>query len=374
MVGMNGFTGTAMKERAKLLFAACQSTLVVSGLSTRILLGIALIPIWGPAFGESLRIAGSACTSPPRLNCPRGDCARELLAEPGEAAEPASGRRFYLDFPCDLKPGEKVNFILNMHGATSNGAWMRHYFPAVDYKEKHRLVIATPTSATATRIWNSEADDATLQRIVDLVFEKFGKANIRSFWLVGHSQGGITQNRLICTPFFSNKVDGWLSLSGGRIGRVELVPDFFGASQPGVANAPPGARGGNRGASPGVASIMPCDFSFIFTTGEKEITELPETSPWAEKYACRTRVRKADIVDRRAGQVTAGNQPQRASMGGFARPGKAQVFVYPKCGGGRLVADVVRMDKGHSEGLEPKVTEALIRMMLAAPRGKANAR
>jgi hypothetical protein len=344
------------------------------GWSTRILMGMALVPTCGLAFGESLRIAGSACTSPPRLNCPQGDCARELLAEPGEAIEPVSGRRFYLDFPCDLKPGEKVNFILNMHGATSNGAWMRHYFPAVDYKEKYRLVIATPTSATATRIWNGETDDATLQRIVDLVFEKFGKANIRTFWLAGHSQGGITQNRLVCTPYFSNKVDGWLSLSGGRIGRVELVPDFFGAPTAGGAAGPPGARGGNRAASPGVAPLPPCDFSFIFATGEREITELPGNSPWAEKYACRARLRKADVVDKKPGLVTAGSQPQRASMGGFALPGRAQVFVYPKCSGDRLVADVLRVDKGHSEGLEPKVTEALIRMMLSAPRGRANAR
>jgi hypothetical protein len=344
------------------------------GSYTRTIICIGLVQVCGLAFGEPLRIAGSTCTSPPRLNCPQGDCTRELLAEPGEATEPVSGRKFYLDFPCNLKPGEKVNFILSMHGAGSTGAWMRHYFPAVDYKEKYRLVIAAPTSAAPTRIWNSETDDATLQRIVDLVFEKFGKKNIRTFWLAGHSQGGITQNRLVCTPFFSNKVDGWLSLSGGRIGRAELVPDFFGAPQQGVAAGPPGARGGNRGASSTVAAVPSCDFSFIFAIGEKEITALPDTSPWAEKYACSARVRKADIVDRQPGYVTAGNQPQRDSMGRFARSGEAEVFVYPKCTGGRLVADVLRLDKGHSEGLEPKVTESLIRMMLSAPRGKANAR
>jgi len=35
-----------------------------------------------------------------------------------------------------------------------------------------------------------------------------------------------------------------------------------------------------------------------------------------------------------------------------------------------LVADVVRLDKGHTEGLEPKVTEELIKMIVAAPGGK----
>jgi hypothetical protein len=34
---------------------------------------------------------------------------------------------------------------------------------------------------------------------------------------------------------------------------------------------------------------------------------------------------------------------------------------------------VVRKDKGHTEGLEPKVTEALIQMMVKAPGGKARA-
>jgi hypothetical protein len=328
----------------------------------------------GHAFGQSLRIAGSACTAPPRLDCPQGDCAKDLLAEPGEAVEPQSGRRFYLDFPCDLKSGEKVNFILSIHGATSNGAWMRHYFPAVDYKEKYRLVVATPTSATANRIWNGDTDDVTLQRIVDLVFEKFGRANIKTFWLAGHSQGGMTANRLVCTAFFRDKVDGWLSLSGGRLGKVDLAPDFFGPAPPGVATWPPVVPGGDPGAEPGAASTPSCDFSYLFATGDKEMTGLPETSPWAQKYACGARVRKTDVVDSQPGKITAGDQPQRASQGRFARPGTAEVSVYPNCRDGRLVADILRVDKGHSEGLEPKVTEALIQMMLSAPGGKAQAR
>jgi hypothetical protein len=328
----------------------------------------------GYACAEPLRIAGSVCTAPPRLNCPDGACAKELTAEHGEAVEPQSGRHFYLDFPCDLKPGEKVSFILAIHGATSNGAWMRHYFPAVDYKEKYRLVIATPTSATANHIWNGETDDAALQNIVNLVFDKFGKANIQRFWLAGHSQGGMTANRLVCTDFFRNKVDGWLSLSGGRIGKVEVAPDFFGPRPPGVTTAwPPTVPGGDPGAKPGAASTPNCDFSYIFATGENEMTGLPDSSPWAQKYACAARVRKADIVDTRPGYVTVGNQPQRASQGRLARPGTAEVYVYPNCQGARLVADVLRRDKGHSEGLEPKVTEALLQMMQAAPGGKAQA-
>jgi hypothetical protein len=37
-----------------------------------------------------------------------------------------------------------------------------------------------------------------------------------------------------------------------------------------------------------------------------------------------------------------------------------------------VIADVVRLDKGHTEGLEPKVTEELIRLMVSAGGGKAH--
>jgi hypothetical protein len=114
-----------------------------------------------------------------------------------------------------------------------------------------------------------------------------------------------------------------------------------------------------------------CDISYIFTSGDKEIVALPETSPIAEKYQCKARVRRDDIVDEKKGYVT-GQAPGRgASWGREARPGTAQVYDYPKCKGGRVIADVLRTDKGHTEGLEPKVTEALLKMMVSAPGGKA---
>jgi hypothetical protein len=46
------------------------------------------------------------------------------------------------------------------------------------------------------------------------------------------------------------------------------------------------------------------------------------------------------------------------------------VFVYSACDDGRVVADVVRIDKGHTEGLEPAVTEALVSLMVSASGGK----
>jgi hypothetical protein len=46
------------------------------------------------------------------------------------------------------------------------------------------------------------------------------------------------------------------------------------------------------------------------------------------------------------------------------------VFNYRGCRDGRVVADVVRLDKGHTEGLEPKVTEEIVKLMVSAKGGK----
>jgi hypothetical protein len=61
----------------------------------------------------------------------------------------------------------------------------------MDYAERYRLVIATTNSPT--KVW-STADDEYLQNIVNFVVDQIGKENIRAFWLVGHSQGGMTSN------------------------------------------------------------------------------------------------------------------------------------------------------------------------------------
>src|ERR1700753_4263751 len=144
------------------------------------------------------------------------------------ALDEKTGRKFYLDDPDDLKPGEKVTFILNLHGGGSVGAWQKAYFLAVDFKDKYRLVVATPSAATKepARMWVGEADDEHLHNIVSQVVAKYGKENIERFLLVGHSQGGMTSRRLLGTDkFFQDRVDGWLSLSGGRIGVAERAKD-----------------------------------------------------------------------------------------------------------------------------------------------------
>jgi hypothetical protein len=283
------------------------------------------------------------------------------------ALDEATGRKFYLDDPDDLKPGEKVNFVLSLHGGGSVGAWQRAYFPAIDFKEKYRLVIATPSAATKepARRWVGEADDAHLHNIVDMIFKKYGKENIARFWLAGHSQGGMTSRRLLGSDtFFQDRVDGFLSLSGGRIGAAERAPGFTVPLPPGVMRTMP--------AFPQPPDVT-CDISHIFTTGEHEIASLPDTSPLAAKYGAEKRERKSDIVDTVAGKIhdTTREGYSTKGWGLKPRPGTAQVFVYPNAKGGRVIADVVRIDKGHTEGLEPNVTEELIKLIVSAPGGKA---
>jgi hypothetical protein len=75
------------------------------------------------------------------------------------AIDEKTGRKFYLDDPDDLGSTEKVIFLLSLHGGGSVGAWQRAYFPAYRYKEKYRLVIATPSAASKVpvRRWVSDA-------------------------------------------------------------------------------------------------------------------------------------------------------------------------------------------------------------------------
>jgi len=363
------------------------------------------------------QVAGVTCTSPPPLHCPEANCPRELIANPGNAVLPKSNRAFFLDYPCDLKPGEVVTFVLNLHGGGSIGNWQRHYFPIMDLKDKYRLVVATPSAVKS--LWSPEDDDAHLRNIVNFVFDRFGTKNIKAFWLAGHSDGGLTANRLLRTEFYRNKLTGVVSLSGGRLGSprayaprdarsLYLLPSTQGstlgpaaagagrATEPGVglSDAPrdarslyllpstqgstlaPAAAGAGRATEPGVglsdASNLPdYNFSHIYSSGEYELTAagLPDHSLWAQRLGCKAQTRRPDIVDTKAGYVwdaRLGTAKRSRMQGLKPRPGSARVFVYPECSDRHVVADVIRLDKGHTEGLEPNVTEEIVKLMLAA--------
>jgi pimeloyl-ACP methyl ester carboxylesterase len=286
-----------------------------------------------------------------------------------------TGRKCYLDQPGDLAAGEELTLLLSLHGGGSVGAWQREYFPAYEHVDRYRLVIATPSAATRepTRHWAPEADDEYLIDLVETMLARFGPASIRSFWLVGHSQGGMTSNRLLSTPYFADRVDGWLSLSGGRLGPAQRTDNF----------GPPRSQEDRAAMETFLARRrmfepppMPkADFSFIYATGEHEIASLPDTSPWAERYGAGPKVRLPDVVDTEPGKIhdNRWDHNPTLSWGRKPAPGTAQIHIYPEARQGRLIADVVRLDKGHTEGLEPHITEALIEMMVSAPGGKVRA-
>jgi hypothetical protein len=247
----------------------------------------------------------------------------------------------------------------------------------MDYKDQYRLVIATPNSPT--QVW-SEADDEYLHNIVDSVVAQIGKGNVKAFWLAGHSQGGMTSNRLVRTDYFKDKVDGWLSLSGGRLGNNPGRGNFSGMAGPGSAAGRGTTPGAGRAGGPGLApptGLPANEFSFIYETGQREMDEkgLPETSLWATQLGCGPRGAPTPIVDTKAGYVydASRQNPPVPAWGLLPGPGTARMFVYPGCRDGRIVADVVRLDKGHTEGLEPAVTEALVKLMLSARGGRLSA-
>ena len=76
---------------------------------------------------------------------------------------------------------------------------------------------------------------------------------------------------------------------------------------------------------------------------------------------------KPDVVDTKAGYVydTSGTRAPNKIWGLAPGPGAAHVYVYPRCKGGHVVADVVRLGKGHTEGLEPNVTEEIVKLMVS---------
>ena len=282
-----------------------------------------------------------------------------------------TGRKCYLDLPSDYSPGEEVMFILSLHGGGSAGAWQREYFPAYDYLDAYRLVIATPSASTKEpmRHWAAKADDDYLVDLAESVVGRLAPANIRALWLVGHSQGGLTSSRLLSTnQYFADRVDGWLSLSGGRLGLQPGRVENFGPPR----TVEERARMERAFAQRRMFEAPPpptADFSFIYATGEHEISSLPQTSPWAERYGADARVRLADVVDDQPGKIHDGrfDENPTLSWGRKPAPGTAQVYVFPNAKDGRVIADIVRLGKGHTEGLEPLITEELIKLVVSAP-------
>ena len=329
----------------------------------------------GTAQDELVRFARTPCTSietPPTLHCPDAGCGSPIVINPGPAVEMKTRRTYFLDYPCDLKRGEKVTFLLSLHGGGSYANWQRHYFPLLDYVQQYRLVVATPSSPI--QVWTGD-DDEYLRNIVEAVYAELGAVNVRAFWLIGHSQGGQTSNRLLTTDFFRERLDGWLSLSGGRLGsKREDVRAPIPRGSVTTGPRPPAAGAPARPTAMRLAadaSVLPdFPFSHIYSSGEHELTAagLPDRSPWAEQIGCGPQTRLPDVIDTRGGYIyDARPSDSRNPIWGLdPGPGRAEVYVYSGCKGGHVVADVIRMGKGHTEGFEPRVTAAILELMLSA--------
>ena len=94
------------------------------------------------------------------------------------------------------------------------------------FNQSHQL---NPCSIQRQILRNPAKSERTVS--FNFVIEQIGKENIKAFWLAGHSQGGMTSNRIVRTDFFKDKVDGWLSLSGGRLGGQLVITQIFALSR-----------------------------------------------------------------------------------------------------------------------------------------------
>ena len=324
---------------------------------------------------QPFRFTGAACATPPPLHCPDADCPSDRVINQGAVVEMKTRRTYFLDYPCDLKPGEKVTFILSLHGGGSYGNWQRHYFPIMDLKDKHRLVIATPNAPT--RAW-SAADDEYLQNIVDLRrSSRSAASNIKAFWLAGHSQGGMTSNRLLRTEFFKTRVDGWLSLSGGRLGgspgarQIRAVGAAAGRTPAaGTAALPPGWRAA-------AAALRNCRRRTSRSSSRRASARSTRRAcrphrRGPTKYGCGARATPKEIVDSKAGYIydRSRQNPPNPAWGLLPGPGKANVLIVYRLQGRPRRRRRGASRQGPHRGARAEHHRGAGRLMLSAKGGK----
>jgi hypothetical protein len=247
--------------------------------------------------------------------------------QPGPIVEMKTRRTYFLDYPCDLKPGEKVTFILSLHGAGSYGNWQRHYFPIVDYKEAHSPGDRDTQLADARLVGGRRRVSAEHRDV------RGGPDRPRQHQ--GILAGGAFARRTDIQPDHSHRVlqehRRWLAESlrwttwwkpGPRDFRDRAALYCSGPRERGTGRA----RCAARRCKPARSSLR--DFSFIFATGEREMDEkgLPSASEWAAKYGCGPKGAAQDIVDTKAGYIydRSRQNPPNPAWGLLPRPGKAR--------------------------------------------------
>src|SRR5262245_41373497 len=94
---------------------------VITAAHVAIVVTLALAaPAWGATY---LKLADVDCTTPAYLHCPDENCSVDRTINQGPVVEMKTRRTYFLDYPCDLRPGEPVTLVLSLHGRGSYGNW-----------------------------------------------------------------------------------------------------------------------------------------------------------------------------------------------------------------------------------------------------------
>ena len=304
-------------------------------------------------------LAGVQCTTPAQQHCGES-CTPELLGNRGNVADPEAGREFFLDSRATSR-GRAGGVHPEPPRRRVHRQLAAPLFPGAGLQGEYRLVVATPTAAgsgpwsEARRMWargDRRRPPAEHRQPRDRALRP-GEYPERS-GSPGHSQGGMTSNRLVCTDFFGQ--GRRMAQPVGRPHRPSR--DRAGLLRPaaaaGARAADPSASAGCRGPA-GVRHLV-----HLRVRRARDRGAAGDVAVGARSIDARRRERRADVVDEREGYVTGACARPRRQLG--LRPAawhRGGVRV-SDARGGRMVADVVRIDKGHTEGLEPEVTEALV--------------
>src|ERR1700734_2532211 len=112
----------------------------------RIVISLSIFAAGSVMAQQAHTLLGVNCAAPPAYHCPDIDCPGPMVTQPGDSVELKSRRTFFLDCPADYKLGDKVNIVLSLHGYGSFPHVPRNYFPAMDVKDKYKLIVITPSA------------------------------------------------------------------------------------------------------------------------------------------------------------------------------------------------------------------------------------
>jgi poly(3-hydroxybutyrate) depolymerase len=153
-----------------------------------------------------------------------------------------TGRKVFIDYPCDLEKGSPVTFVLNLHGTqgVEDGKhYIREYNKLGVNAQTYGFVVATPNAIGSQWGNGDNGQDAPhLAEVVDWVYSNFSGYDIKQMWVTGHSWGAAYSLSFVCKPEYADKIRGLLFMSGGAslptcadrlsiiatVGETDIVP------------------------------------------------------------------------------------------------------------------------------------------------------